>query len=189
MHGNLVDDHHRAHAVLMTFNPEQLRQVVGAIAAMTGKASPGITQGVASVPVQDPTQPTPSPMYPLGMTVVWSEQNDVQAARITTDGATRIVYELASSKASLGEWKWQEVPLPFSINATYALAETLEAGQTAKLLEAKLLQLKASMVRIIDDPHTNDATRVAALNALHDIGEPIVPHEARADVDASQRPE
>lgn len=169
----------------MTFNPEQLRQVVGAITAITNKTSPNITQGVASVPVQDPTQPALSPMYPLGMTIVWSEQSDVQAARITTDGATRIVYELASSKASLGEWKWQEVPLPFSINATYALAEVLETGQTAKLLEAKLLQLKASMVRIIDDPHTSETTRFTALNALHAIGEPIEPRVVRADVDAS----
>lgn len=160
----------------MTFNSEQLRQVVGAIAAMTGKASPGITQGITSVPVQDPTQPTSSPMYPLGMSIVWSEQNDVQAARITTDGATRVVYETATSKASLGEWKWQEVPLPFSANASCALAQVVAHGQSATLLEAKLLQLKAAMVRIIDHPTTNETTRVATLNALRAIGEPIAPH-------------
>lgn len=165
----------------MSFNPNQIQQVVNALATFAGKTPP-ITQDIANTLVQDPTQP--SPQYPPKMTIVWSEQSESSAARITMDGATRVVYETATTKASLGEWKWQEVPLPFSINATYALAALLEAGQTTATIEAKLLQLKASMVRIIDDPNTNETARAAALDALRAIGEPIVPHVV-AGVDES----
>lgn len=163
----------------MSFNQEQLRQVVGALASLTGKTPAPIAQSITSTPVQDPT--SQSAQYPPKMTIVWNEQSESHAARITTDGATRVVYETACAKASLGEWKWQEVPLPLNINATYALAEALEAGQASRLLEAKLLQLKAATVRLIDNPNTNETARVAALDALRAIGEPIAPKPTNVD--------
>lgn len=158
----------------MSFNQEQLRQVVGALASLTGKTPAPIAQSITSTPVQDPT--SQSAQYPPKMTIVWNEQSESHAARITTDGATLLVYETAMSKASLGEWKWQEVPLPFSANTSCALAQVVAHGQLATLLEAKLLQLKAAMVRIIDHPTTDETTRVAALDALRTIDEPIAPH-------------
>lgn len=149
----------------MNFNQDQLRQALGALASLAGK--PPSPAHNASTTAQVPPQP---PQYPPEMFIVWLSEHVEHATRITTDGMTTIVYEVATSRASLGEWKWQEVPTQLSADALRALAIVVGMGLRASLVEAKLLQLKTGVVRIVDDPDTGVHARGAALDALRAVG-------------------